>query len=84
MFRSVVFPAPEGPMIAVSSPGLKHPETPFKICFLSGNKDLFLKKEPQYNISFYISLQSCIFTGMNTSSIMLLSSLTNTVFVPEA
>lgn len=35
MFSSVVLPAPEGPMMAVSSPGLKHPLTPRRICFAS-------------------------------------------------
>jgi hypothetical protein len=28
-----VFPAPEGPIIAVSSPDLNVPDTPFKTCF---------------------------------------------------
>lgn len=34
MFKSVVFPAPEGPIMAVNSPDLNFPETPFKSCFL--------------------------------------------------
>jgi len=29
--KRVVFPAPDGPMIANISPGLQHPETLFKI-----------------------------------------------------
>lgn len=28
-----VFPAPDGPIIAVSSPDLNVPDTPFKTCF---------------------------------------------------
>jgi hypothetical protein len=28
-----VFPAPEGPIMAVSSPDLNVPDTPFKTCF---------------------------------------------------
>lgn len=32
--RSVVLPAPEGPIMAVNSPDLNFPETPFRICFL--------------------------------------------------
>lgn len=43
MLRSVVLPAPEGPMMAVS-PGLKHPDTPFKICFVSEIKKSNLRK----------------------------------------
>lgn len=34
-FIKVVFPAPEGPMIAVSSPGRKSPDTLDNIFFLS-------------------------------------------------
>lgn len=33
ILRSVVFPAPEAPMIAVTVPALNIPETPFKIFF---------------------------------------------------
>lgn len=32
------FPAPEGPIIAVSSPDLKQPDTLLRICLSSGNK----------------------------------------------
>lgn len=32
------FPAPDGPIIAVSSPELKFPFNPFSTCFLSATK----------------------------------------------
>lgn len=32
-FNRVVFPAPDGPIIAVTYPDLQIPETPFRICF---------------------------------------------------
>lgn len=32
-FSNDDFPAPDGPIMAVSSPDLKCPETPFNICF---------------------------------------------------
>ncbi len=42
IFNKVVLPAPEAPIIAVTSPALAIPEIPFKIClssnfFLHGN-----------------------------------------------
>lgn len=41
MLSSEDFPAPLGPMIAVSSPDLNFPETPFKTVFFSANKRKF-------------------------------------------
>lgn len=38
MFINVDFPAPDDPMIAVSSPVLKDPDTPFRICFFPVKK----------------------------------------------
>lgn len=35
ILRSVDFPAPDGPIIAVNSPQLKRPETPLSTCFFS-------------------------------------------------
>ncbi len=33
IFSRVVFPAPDAPIIAVTVPALKMPETPLRICF---------------------------------------------------
>jgi hypothetical protein len=46
ILRSVVFPAPEAPMIAVTVPALKIPDMPFRICFsvlvlIKGIEELF-------------------------------------------
>lgn len=38
MLRSVLLPAPEGPIIAVNSPDLNSPETPFKMVFVATKK----------------------------------------------
>ena len=35
IFKSDDFPAPEGPKIAVNSPDLKRPDTPFRTVFFS-------------------------------------------------
>lgn len=35
MFNNVVFPAPEGPIIAVISPELNFPDIPWRICFVA-------------------------------------------------
>lgn len=39
MSSKVLLPAPEGPIIAVSSPDLKSPLIPCRICFSSAKKD---------------------------------------------
>lgn len=44
MFSSEDFPAPEGPIIAVSSPELNFPDTPFRTVFLSGKRRQTRKK----------------------------------------
>lgn len=37
MFSSDDLPAPDGPMMAVSSPDLKHPDTPFRMFLFSAH-----------------------------------------------
>jgi hypothetical protein len=38
MFSRLDLPAPEGPITAVNSPGLKCPETPLRMDFVSENE----------------------------------------------
>lgn len=38
IFNNVLFPAPEGPIMAVNSPDLNSPETPFNMVFLTEKK----------------------------------------------
>ena len=39
MFMRVLFPAPDGPIIAVNSPGLRLPETPCKMVLLGPRRE---------------------------------------------
>lgn len=45
ILSNVLFPAPEGPMIAVSSPDLNSPETPFSMVFFATGKKIRQKNK---------------------------------------
>lgn len=55
MFKSVDFPAPEGPMIAVNSPDRRRPLTDFRIVFASASKSYnFTCFPPERQRSFHL------------------------------
>jgi hypothetical protein len=47
--RRVVFPAPEAPMMAVTCPALKIPETPLRIYFLT-----LVPRQGTVNVRIYL------------------------------
>lgn len=54
MLRSDVFPAPEGPIIAVNSPDLNIPETPLITCFFSETTNISKLMNSQF-ASIYVN-----------------------------